>query len=341
MAPFEPIATNRPGPLYNRPAPDLGRTTDKRDQEPSGGRWGLPLLLIALTFLSTTFAGAAMKGVDLFRTWDFSAGIRFSGPLMAILLAHEFGHYLAARRHQVSASPPYFIPVPFFFFGTMGAVIAMRGTIRRRDALLDIGAAGPLAGLAVTLPVLIYGLIESPIELLPVGKSYWVEGRSLLYLALLYATKGPIPDGSDIFLSQTALAGWAGLFITMINLLPIGQLDGGHIAYALFGQKQDAISKRLRSLLPLLALATGLFFGVPAYLEGKRGELLSNELTTGLHWLVWWIVLVFLRRTSGLEHPPTDPGPLSSTRHRIAVFTLCLFFLLVMPSPMREVIPPH
>lgn len=335
--PFEPISSNSQGSLSNRPE---ATNTDRPDQNGfSGRRWGLPLLLIVLTFLSTTFAGAAMEGVDFFSTWDFSAGIRFSAPLMAILLAHEFGHYLAANRHGVPASPPYFIPVPFFLLGTMGAVIAMKGEIKRRNALLDIGAAGPLAGLALALPILIYGIYESPVALLPVGKSYWLEGRSLLYLGLLYAIKGPIPEGSDIMLSQTALAGWAGLFITMINLLPIGQLDGGHIAYALFGQKQALISKTLRASLPLLAIGTALMFGIPAYLKGIRGDALYAEASTGLHWIVWWIVLVILRRGSGLEHPTTDPDALSPARKKVAILTLCVFFLLVMPSPMREVIP--
>jgi membrane-associated protease RseP (regulator of RpoE activity) len=335
--PFEPISSIRQGNLSNRPEP-----TDTNRPEQNGfssRRWGLPLVLIVLTFLSTTFAGAAMEGVDFFSTWDFSAGIRFSVPLMAILLAHEFGHYLAANRHGVPASPPYFIPVPFFLLGTMGAVIAMKGEIRRRDALLDIGAAGPLAGLAVALPVLIYGIYESPVALLPVGKGYWLEGRSFLYIGLLYAIKGPIPAGSDITLSQTALAGWAGLFITMINLLPIGQLDGGHIAYALFGEKQELISKKLRASLPFLAIGTSLMFSIPAYLKGVRGDALYNEVSTGIHWIVWWIVLVILRRTSGLEHPTTDSNALSPTRRKVAIATLCVFFLLVMPSPMREVIP--
>jgi membrane-associated protease RseP (regulator of RpoE activity) len=338
--PFEPIERNVSSRLPNRPveAPPL-EPGDEGEPQRFRDRWAVPLLLMVLTFLSTTFAGAAMKGENFFSTWNFAAGIRFSGPLMAILLAHEFGHYIAASRHRVPASPPYFIPVPFFLLGTMGAVIAMRGRIKRRDALLDIGAAGPLAGLAVALPVLIFGLIESPVELLPAGKSFWMEGRSIFYLVLLYLIKGPIPQGYDIMLSQTALAGWAGLFITMINLLPIGQLDGGHIAYALFGERQEAFSQRLRALLPLLAIGTALLYGLPAYLHGERGDALMNELSNGMHWFVWWLILVILRRTSGLEHPPTEPGSLSPRRRLVAALTLLIFFLLVMPSPMREVTP--
>ena len=150
---------------------------------------------------------------------ELQTGWVFSVPLMAILLAHEFGHFFAGRYHRVDVSPPYFIPIPFFLLGTLGAVIQIRERIRSRNALLDIGAAGPLAGLAVALPVIIYGIATSPVEPLPEGP-YMLEGRSLLYLGLLSWLKGPIPEGYDIMLTPTALAGWAGLLVTMINLLP-------------------------------------------------------------------------------------------------------------------------
>lgn len=308
---------------------------------PHGPSWTLPLLLIALTFLSTTYVGAANAGADPIETLNFAAGFPFSVPLMAILLAHEFGHFLAARKHRVPTSPPYFIPmpIPVFLLGTLGAVIVMRGRIRRRDALLDIGASGPLAGLAVALPVLVYGIIESPVGPLPTDTGYLMEGRSLLYLGLLYLLKGPIPEGYDIDLSLTALAGWAGLLVTMINLLPIGQLDGGHIAYALLNRKQIALSRRMRSLLPLVALLISLFYGLSAYSEGKQGAALQAELQAGLPWLTWWILLSLLARISRIEHPRTDPGQLSAGRRRVAVLALVVFALLFMPAWMREVLP--
>ncbi len=306
---------------------------------PSEPSWKLPLLLIFLTFLSTTFVGAAMAGVNLLETGDFAAGAPFSIPLMAILLAHEFGHYIAAKRHGVPSSPPYFIPMPIFLLGTMGAFIVMRGRIKRRDALLDVGAAGPLAGLAVALPILVYGFQQSPVEPLPTDAPYLVEGRSLLYVALLFLTKGPIPEGHDIMLTPTAFAGWAGLLVTMINLLPVGQLDGGHVAYALLGPKQELISRRLRRLLPVVAVAVSLSYGAPAYLKGVRGDALWNELAAGMAWLVWWGLLLLLKRATPSEHPETDPGTLSPRRRQVAVATLALFALLFMPSWMREVIP--
>ena len=214
-------------------------------------------MLIALTFLSTFYVGAAQvlrrppTSVDeLWTGWVFSL------PLMAILLAHEFGHFFAGMYHRIDVSPPYFIPVPFFLLGTLGAVIQMRERIRSRNALLDIGAAGPLCGMLVALPVVVYGIATSPVEPIPEGE-YFVEGRSILYLAILHGLKGPIAAGHDVLLSPTALAGWAGLLVTMINLLPFGQLDGGHIAFALLGPRQNRISRLVLRLLPLVAVLIG------------------------------------------------------------------------------------
>ena len=202
-----------------------------------------------------------------------------------------------------------------------------------------IGASGPLAGLAVAIPVLIYGIAQSPVQPIPPDEPYLLEGRSLLYVALLYLLKGPIPDGHDIMLCSTAFAGWAGLLITMINLLPIGQLDGGHIAYALFDRKQLAFSRRMRSLLPLLGVMVALAYGLSAYAEGKRGDALQYEFQAGLPWLTWWILLTILARVSRIEHPPTDSGELSEGRRQIAILTLCIFALLFMPAWMRFVFP--
>src|SRR5688572_30026696 len=186
--------------------------------------------------------------------WHLLDGWTFAVPLMSILLAHEFGHFIAGRIHGVDVSPPFFIPMPIPPLGTMGAVIRMRRPIRTRNALLDVGAAGPLAGMVVAVPVLIWGLLLSDVRPLP-ETGYLMEGRSLLYLGLLHAVHGSIPAGHDVFLSPTAFAGWAGLLVTMINLLPVGQLDGGHVAYALLGPKQDDWSLRIRRALPVLAAA--------------------------------------------------------------------------------------
>jgi membrane-associated protease RseP (regulator of RpoE activity) len=300
----------------------------------------IAMLLFIATFGATTYVGALMAGTDPFASGAWAAGLSYSVPLMAILLAHEFGHFIAARIHGVPASPPYFVPMPLPPLGTMGAVILMRGRIARRDALLDIGAAGPLAGLVVALPVLIYGIAQSPVGAEPVGVDYWMEGRSLLYLGVLYLLKGPIPDGHDILLSPTAFAGWAGLLVTMINLIPVAQLDGGHVAYALFGARQEKYSRRVRRLLLPLAIGVALAYGIPAYLQGARGDALFAGFAPGGQWLTWWILLRLMTRSGRPEHPPTDDDVLSPRRRAVAIGTLLMFVLLFMPAWLRQ-IPAH
>ncbi len=311
-------------------------------------QWRLPLLLFAATLVSTLHVGASMAGapprgglLHVLAPARLARGWPFAGPLMAILLSHEMGHYVMGRLRGVDVSPPYFVPVPFFLMGTAGAVIRIRSRIRSPNALFDVGAAGPLAGLLVALPVLVYGLATSPVEpLKPSAGGYLVEGRSLLYLALLRLVKGPIPDGSDILLTPTAFAGWAGLLVTAINLLPVGELDGGHVAYAMFGPAQDTYSERLRKALPAVALLVGLYYGGRAWVAGKRGEALLYEGLAGIHWLVWAVFLKVIVVRSGGRHPPTDPGErLTPGRRRLGWFVLALFVALFMPSWLR-VVPP-
>lgn len=304
----------------------------------AGGRaWITPILLILLTFLTTLWAGAAMHGLDpVARPVELLAGWDFALPLMTILLAHELGHYVAGRIHGVDISPPYFIPMPLVLLGTMGAVIRMRGTIRSRAALLDVGASGPLAGMAFALPILIYGIATSPVEPIPEPGTFVIEGRSLLYVALLHALKGPIPVGHDIMLSPMAFAGWAGLLVTMMNLLPFGQLDGGHVAYALLGRRQDRIARAVLIALPLVSLATCAAYGLSAYGAGARGDALIGEALAGMHWMVWFVVLALMSRLAGIDHPPTDDvAPLGAGRRAIAIGSLVLFVLLFMPSWIR------
>ncbi|MFO0693466.1 MAG: site-2 protease family protein [Polyangiales bacterium] len=310
---------------------------------PSSTRYALAAALFAATCVTTLHAGAgivlerAPRGLsEVVRGWTFAL------PLMSILLSHELGHYIAARLHRVPVSPPYFLPIPaeWSLLGTMGAVIHMPDRIRTRRALFDIGAAGPLAGLVVALPVLAYGLSISEVRPIPPnGPAYLLEGRSLLYLALLRATHGTIPPGSDVFLSPPAMAGWAGLLVTMINLIPIGQLDGGHVAYALFGTRQDRASTLFLRLLPGLGIAVGAFFVIEALRAGKDLEAALPEAVCGMPWIVWTALLLLLRRLSGPSHPRTDDDALVGPRRALAVFTLALFPLLFMPFWMRAVEP--
>jgi membrane-associated protease RseP (regulator of RpoE activity) len=309
-------------------------------------RWGVPVLLFALTLLSTTWVGAEMHGLDLVETFStegplrallaFLRGWDFSVPLMSILLAHELGHYIAGRIHRVDISPPYFIPMPVLsMLGTMGAVIRMQGRIPRRDALLDVGASGPLAGFFVTIPILVFGILQSPIEAIPTSGNFILEGHSLLYVGMLYALKGPIPEGMDIMLTPTAFAAWAGLLVTMINLVPVGQLDGGHIAYALIGPSQDRYGRIVRFSLPVIALVTASALAFPVWRSGATWMQTLEAASGGIHWLVWFGMLSLLARLSGDGHPPTDDDVLSRGRRIVAIATLALFIVLFMPWWVR------
>lgn len=318
------------------PADELGDEPEKRS---ALREWRTPVILFLLTSVSTLWVGAQMEGVAEPSMQTIWQGWTFALPLMAILLSHEMGHYVAGRIHKVDTSPPYFIPMPLSLLGTMGAVIKMRGRIRSRDALLDIGAAGPLAGMVVALPVLLYGLHQSPVEPLTLTGAYIMEGHSILYEAALYVVKGSIPEGYDIMLSPCALAGWAGLLVTMINMIPFGQLDGGHVAYALFGKRQDRLSARMIWVLAFLAVIVSLAFGVPSYLANDPAYIQEGNFYAGVPWLVWAGMLMLMRRYGGSDHPPTDDDSLSPKRRLIAGGTLVLFLLLFMPSMIRSFVP--
>jgi len=302
----------------------------------------LNVALFLLTLLTTTMQGAVEIHADS-SMFPLTDGLSFSLPLMAILLCHEMGHYIAARWHHVPASLPYFVPLPpgIGLFGTMGAVILQSRTSDRRK-LIDIGAAGPLAGLAVAIPVLIYGLWISPVQpLYGVGVQ---EGNSILYAILKRLILGAwLPGGGrDVMLHPTAMAGWAGLLVTMLNLLPVGQLDGGHVAIATFGNRYGRASRILQNLLPVLALAVAGF----AYLDAtaKLAQLgaglpvsaLNVAIAAGEPWLVWFVLLAILRRLSGgIDHPPVDDRPLPASRVGLFWLVFVTFVIIFMPAPLR------
>ena len=299
-----------------------------------------PALLFVATCLSVLWTGARMTNdwrapatlAELLSGWVYAV------PLMSILLCHELGHYVAARIHRVPASLPYFLPLPEISpFGTLGAVIGMPDRIRSRNALLDIGAAGPIAGMVVALPVLALGLSLSPVEAKSTG-FYVQEGQSLLYWLLKYLVKGAIPDGYDVMLHPTATAGWVGLFVTMINLLPWGQLDGGHVAFALLGPIQNRIARLVRWGVLGFFLYNLLSFVGPV-VSGRSQMPLSVAIGNSLTWLVWYGLLGLLGRTMGHEHPPVEPAPLSPVRRGVAMGCLALFVLLFMPTPLANYTP--
>jgi hypothetical protein len=223
--------------------------------------------------------------------------LQFTCALLGILLSHEFGHFIAARIHKVDASLPYFIPLPAPLspFGTMGAVIRMRSVIPTRRALLDIGAAGPLAGLALALPLYAWGVSRSLV--VPIGAlgDGGLELGGSLLLRLLDRVFGPaVPEGMDILLSPVAFAAWTGMFVTMINLLPVSQLDGGHVAFALFGPRQNRIAQWVhRSMLAFFFVSLASF--VARDLRAGLGLWhLGHHVCNSLSWLVWFEILSVL-----------------------------------------------
>lgn len=264
-----------------------------------------------------------------------AAGAQFTVALLGILLCHEFGHFTLARLHRVNASLPFFIPMPLVSpFGTMGAVIVMKDRIKSRNAVLDIGASGPIAGFVVALPVLVWGLAHSPVK--PLAEHGAQEGQFLLYWLLKRLVLGPIPQGSDVYLHPVAFAGWVGLFVTMLNLIPFGQLDGGHVAYALLGARHDRTSRWVRWGLLGVALLNVAGYGLAGVARGQ-GKL---GLETGLHaggvWVGIFFMLTVLKWLGGAEHPPTNDAELSPRRRVVAYATFVLFALVFMPTPWLE-----
>jgi membrane-associated protease RseP (regulator of RpoE activity) len=316
-------------PRFEQPEPERESDLPAAPKKP---RIWLHFLLFGLTAISmqaTAMNGNVVpKGQTLL---GYSAYQAVS--LLGILLVHELGHYIAARLHRVPASPPYFLPLPLVgLFGTLGAVITMNDRIRSRKALLDVGAAGPIAGMLVALPVLFLGLRLS--ELTPRSTGHYIqEGQSILYWLMKRLVFGPIRADQDVQLHPMAFAGWGGLFLTMINLLPWGQLDGGHIAFALFGKAQHRFARWFRRGL-LLAFAYNVsVFVVPA-LRGHSTQTLGEAAMNSAFWLIWYGITGGMARLSGEDHPPFEPGPLGLGRKIIAVGCLVLFVLLFLPTPV-------
>ena len=258
--------------------------------------------------------------------------LQFAGSVLGILVAHESGHYVAARLHRVDASLPSFIPMPLPPFGTMGAVIRMRGTIPTRRALLDIGASGPLAGLVLAIPLYAWGFAHS--RLIPIGDGGASIGESILATLLEHMSGRVIPAGMDVELSPVAFGAWAGLFVTMINLIPVGQLDGGHVAYALFGPRQNKLALIVhRSMLAFFFVSVASFLARDVR-AGWGLHHIGSAVGNSLFWLLWFEVLAILGALSSRdpgERPRGDREPLP-TRTR----AYSLVGLLVLASVGRD-----
>jgi membrane-associated protease RseP (regulator of RpoE activity) len=290
--------------------------------------WNVVLFLF--TCVTTLLAGTAFSGsptFDAFRrspedlSWVLS-GLPFAATLLGILVVHEFGHYFTARKYGAAVSLPFFIPAPPFLFmaGTLGAIIRLRSPARNRDEMFDVAVAGPLAGLAVALPAACLGLAWS--TLMP-AVPHTAFGESLLTRLLIWLRFGGVPDGMMVFTHPVADAAWFGFLVTAINLLPAGQLDGGRIAYAIFGARHAAIGRVTVTVLVTLGLAvTGW-----AVLRGD-GWLAP---LFGLNWFVLAAMIRFFigYRTGPILDPRTPPAP-----WRRALGIACLLLVLLMLPPV-------
>jgi membrane-associated protease RseP (regulator of RpoE activity) len=294
----------------------------------------LNVLLFVVTFFSTLFVGSLYGGAavnslgDLFRPTNLVRGLPFALTLLGILGAHEFGHYFAARYHRVAVSLPYFIPMPLGF-GTLGAVIQMKEPVPDRRKLFDIAVSGPLAGLALAIPLLLVGLASSPVTVPEPSPGAMLEGNSILYYYAKIAVFGkalPNPvTGEDVLMNQVTFAAWIGLLVTAINLLPVGQLDGGHAVYAVFGRYARYINIATLVFMTVLAVA-----GLPP-LQQLLPALASFGYTG---WFLWLAVLLAL---VGPFHPPAlnDVSELGPNRRLLGYFIIFLFIVLFVPVPLR------
>jgi membrane-associated protease RseP (regulator of RpoE activity) len=288
---------------------------------PEALAWRTNVWLVLATVVSVFYSYASNDETPLFSRASMIHGAQFAGSLLAILLAHEFGHYIAARLHKVDASLPYFIPMPFLsMLGTMGAVIRMRGTIPTRKALLDIGASGPLAGLVLAIPLYLWGAAHSRVIPVPVGAMELGESLALKFFDHLAAP--PMPPGTELLLSPVAFGAWGGVLVTMINLVPVGQLDGGHVAYALFGPRQDKFAILVhRSLLAFFFVSVGGFI-VRDLQAGLGFTRMEHHIGSSFFWLMWFEVLAVLGALSSADRDD-DSGALSS-RTRIAAMMVLI-----------------
>jgi membrane-associated protease RseP (regulator of RpoE activity) len=306
-------------------------------QPPKEKLWLHGLLLI-LTIYTTTLAGMLMSGdlgMEMPEGWTFLFdprflvyGIPFSMTLLAILGIHEMGHYVAARVWKVHASLPYFIPFPSMI-GTLGAVIKLRARIPNRRALIDIGAAGPLAGFVVAVIALAVGLHMSEVIVArEVPEGAMSLGDSLLSAWIADLVVGNLPEGYDVMLHPVAFAGWLGLFVTVLNLLPMGQFDGGHIVYAIFGRWHKQISRGTLVALGLLWAFT------PPYAWWQASDLFSVWLDSRWPgWLVWMVMALVM----GRNHPPPENPylELDAPRRWIGYVCLVIFALCFIPNPIQ------
>jgi len=259
---------------------------------------------------STLYVGGARQSITGEFSFSLAGGLSYCIPIILILLGHEMGHYLMSRRYGIKATLPFFLPFPFPPFGTLGAVIRMESTTSSRKALFDTGVAGPLTSLLLSIPAIVIGLTLSKVILVTNFAEGTVLGEPLLFTFIQKIVLGEVPETHTVLLHPIGYAGWVGLFVTALNLLPIGQLDGGHITYALFGRRSRAIF--------LIAISVMAFITV-FYNPG-------------------WLLLLILIILFGFRHPAPvdDQTPLDVKRKWIGGFMLIAFLLSFTPTPFPQ-----
>jgi membrane-associated protease RseP (regulator of RpoE activity) len=296
--------------------------------EPPRDRVWLHILLLLLTLVTTTFVGILMysgfvgaaqlgqRRSPLSPGAAVLGGLWYSIPALTILGAHEMGHYLACRYYGINASLPYFIPFPFSLFGTFGAVIRIREPLRTKRMLFDVGVAGPIAGFIFAVPATVVGMMMSRLVRLPPHSGGTELGEPLLFKLVERLWFGDIPKGVDINSHPLLLAAWFGLFATALNLIPIGQLDGGHIAYANLGRRANYVTYVMLAIM------------------------LTLGLTVSANWLVWSGLMLVLLSLFGWQHPRTsdESDSLGTARLLVTLFAILMFILCFTPVPLTQLV---
>lgn len=301
--------------------PDEKRYVDAVSRPlPRRRRLVLPLILFVVTCISTY-----VTGVNTFEQHPVGApnplpfgGLLYAAAVMAILGAHEMGHFLQSVRYKVPASLPFFIPMPISPFGTMGAVIVQQAGVANRKAMFDIAISGPLAGLVLALPITYWGILHAQVVNLPLNQPVVLFGDPLLVKWMTSFVHGPLQPGQEIALNPLLFAGWVGIFITGLNLIPIGQLDGGHILYTLLRKKAHVVARVLFFFAVFVVIYGGTFVDSAYY---------------------GWTLMVLLLWKMGTKHPPTadDYVPLGTPRIILGWLTLLFIIIGFTPTPMYEV----
>ena len=299
------------------------------------------IVLFTATVITTIMAGVGWLNRDPFEISNFSLGITYAVLILTFLTFHEFGHYFAAKIHKVKVTLPFYIPFPMILnpFGTMGAVIRIKDQIKSRKALFDIGIAGPVSGFIIAAGMLIWGMTHLPPfeyiynihpEYLSTGvpTNGFSFGPNLIYL--LFAeifTSSPdvfLPPMNEMYHYPFLCVGWFGLLVTALNLLPVGQLDGGHIVYALFKGKSKYVARVFFGIILALGLL-GLLPYIGINIFSRYGLL---------NWLVWAVLIFFVIR---IDHPPFyDPEPLGTGRKLWGLFALFMFVTSFTPAPFSD-----